>query len=222
MPTLQASRAGPEQHRWLTLGQACRVLGVDESTLRRWADAGQVHAFRTPGGHRRFAEADIQELLTGRGHDGRRYRELGDLAVSRIRRQLHRSPAQEASWYTTVDESSRERLRPLGRRLAALAADYLGRRTHRAGLLEDARELGREYGRELSASGLPLAQAVKAFIFFRHSLDEATKKASQRHGLSASEALGACEQIALLADQVLVGLTEAYERPLPSAGRVRR
>ena len=212
MPTLQASRAAPSPVRWLTLGQACRVLGVDESTLRRWADSGQVHAFRTPGGHRRFAETDIQELLSGRGHDGRRYRELGDLAVSRIRRQLHRRPAQEAAWYTTVDETSRERLRPLGRRLAALAAEYLGRRTRRAGLLEDARELGREYGRELAASGLPLVQAVEAFIFFRRSLDDATKQASQRHGLSANEALGAREQVISLADQVLVGLIEAYEQ----------
>ena len=222
MAAIAAPSAAGSQERWLTLGEACRIIGVDESTLRRWADAGQVHAFRTPGGHRRFAAADIQELLAGRGHDGRRYRELGDLAVSRIRRQLHRSPAQDASWYTTVDESSRERLRPLGRRLAALAAEYLGRRTHRAGLLEDARGLGREYGRELAASGLRLAQAVEAFIFFRRSLDDATKTASQRHGLSATEALGACEQVASLADQVLVGLTEAYEQPPATGGKARR
>ena len=56
------------QVRWFTLGQACRMLGVDESTLRRWADGGHVHAFRTPGGHRRFAESDLQELLAGRAH----------------------------------------------------------------------------------------------------------------------------------------------------------
>ena len=35
----------PAPDRWLTLGQACRVLNVDESTLRRWADAGQVRTF---------------------------------------------------------------------------------------------------------------------------------------------------------------------------------
>ncbi len=215
-----------EQDRWLTLGQACRVLGVDESTLRRWADAGHVRVFRTPGGHRRFAQSDVDELLSGRGRDGRRYRGLGDLAVSRIRRQLHRRPAREASWYTTVDETIRERLRPLGRRLAALVAEYLGRRGRRAGLLEDARALGHEYGQELASSGLPLAQAVEAFIFFRRSLDEATKQASQRHGLSASEALGACEQVIALADEVLVGLTQAYEasvaaRATPNARKVR-
>jgi hypothetical protein len=136
---------------------------------------------------------------------------VGDLAVSRIRRRLQRGPAREAPWYTTVDETSRERLRPLGRRLAALTADYLGRRGGRSGLLDDARELGREHGRELAASGLPLGQAVEAFIFFRRSLDDATKQASQRHGLSAGDALSACEQVSALADRVLVGLTEAYE-----------
>jgi excisionase family DNA binding protein len=214
---LQASRVEPESHRWLTLGQACRLLGVDESTLRRWADHGQVRAFRTPGGHRRFAEEDVQELLAGRTHDGQRYRELGDLTVTRIRRQLHRGTARGASWYATVDETERERLRPLGRRLAALAAEYLSRRARRQTLLDDARRLGQEYGRELAASGMPLAQAVEAFIFFRRSLDDATKQASQRQGLSAADALSACDQVIALADQVLVGLTEAYEPAAPPA-----
>lgn len=209
----------PSHGRWLTLGQACRMLGVDESTLRRWADDGQVHAFRTPGGHRRFLEDDLRELLSGAGHDGQRYRELGELAITRIRRQLHRRPAREASWHATVDEASRERLRPLGRRLAALAADYLRRRARRAGLLDDARELGHQYGRELATTGLPLGQAVEAFIFFRRSLDDATRQASQRHGLSGSEAVGASTQVTALADQVLVGLAEAYETPEAADGR---
>ena len=205
--------SAPEDVRWLTLGKACRVLGVDESTLRRWADSGHVRAFRTPGGHRRFVETDIQELVTGRSRDSESYRELGDMAVTRIRRQLHRRPVQDAPWYATVDETMRSRLRPLGRQLARLAADYLGRRSRRTVLLETARELGKEYGHELAASGLPLAHAVEAFIFFRRSLDDSTKQASQRQGLSAGEAMGACEQVNAIADQVLIGLTEAYEKP---------
>ena len=225
MPALQTSRTKETPGRWLTLGQACRVLGVDESTLRRWADDGHVRAFRTPGGHRRFAEAGLQELISGGRADGRRYQELGELAISRIRRQLHRRPAKEAQWYASVDDAIRERLRVLGRRLAALAADYLGRRARRAGLLEEARELGHEYGRELAACGFPLAQAVEAFIFFRHSLGDATKQASQRQDLSVTEALSASEQITSLADQVLVGLTEAYEGMMtsePEAALVRK
>lgn len=216
MAVSKPADAGSATGRWLTLGQACRLLGVDESTLRRWADSHYVRAYRTPGGHRRFAESDIQALLAGRGQDGGSYKELGDLAITRVRRQLHRSPAQDASWYATMDESGRERLRPLGRRLAALAADYLGRKTRRSGLLDDARALGREYGHELAASGLPLPQAVEAFIFFRRSLDDATKQAGQRHGLDAGDAGDAREQVIGLADQVLVGLSEAYE--LSAAG----
>ena len=214
--------SAPEDVRWLTLGKACRVLGVDESTLRRWADSGHVRAVRTPGGHRRFVETDIQELVTGRSRDGESYRELGDMAVTRIRRQLHRRPVQDAPWYATVDEEMRTRLRPLGRQLASLAADYLSRRSRRTVLLETARELGKDYGRELAASALPLAQAVEAFIFFRRSLDDSTKQASQRHGLSAGEALGACEQVNAIADQVLIGLTEAYEKPLKARKKVKR
>jgi len=215
--TLQASRTAPRGDRWLTLGQACKVLGVDESTLRRWADSGHVRAFRTLGGHRRFAESEIQSVLLGRA-DGRSYREVGELAVTRIRRQLHRPPARQAPWYARVDESHRERLRPLGRKLAALAADYLGRKTRRSALLEQARALGSEYGLELTESGLSLAQAVEAFIFFRRSLDDATKQATKRHGLSAGEALTAYEQVTTLADQVLVGLTEAYETAAAAGG----
>jgi excisionase family DNA binding protein len=195
---------------WLTLGQACRVLGVDESTLRRWADTGYVRVFRTPGGHRRFAEPELQELLAGRASI-RADRELGDLAITRIRRDLHRRSAQESSWYATVGEESKERLRPLGRRLATLAAEYLRKKNRRSSLLEDARGLGREYGQELASSGLPLSQAVEAFIFFRRSLDDATKDASRRHGLTVNDAIGACQQVTSLADHVLVGITEAYQ-----------
>lgn len=199
-----------EDVHWLTLGKACRLLGVDESTLRRWADSGHIHAFRTPGGHRRFAQEDIDQLLHARERGGESYQALSDMAVSRIRRALHRRPAQDAGWYATVDESIRRRLRPLGRHLASLTADYLQRRGKRSNLLADARELGREYGRELAASNMPVAQAVEAFVFFRRSLDDSTKQASQQNSLSAEESMMACEQVHTLADQVLIGMTEAY------------
>ena len=218
MATTPAAAPASSQSRWLTLGSACRVLGVDESTLRRWADSGHVRAFRTPGGHRRFAEADLQELIAGRAPGDQPYHEVGELAITRIRRQLQRRPARDAPWYATVNEEMRDRLRPLGRRLATLTADYLGRRHRRAGLLEEARSLGHEYGRELAATGLALAQAVEAFIFFRRSLGDATRQAAQSQELSVADALNACEQVTGLADQVLVGLTEAYEESRAAAG----
>ena len=198
-----------DQDRWLTLGQACRVLNVDESTLRRWADAGQLRTFRTPGGHRRFAESDVRSIVHGRTR--RQYSDVGDLATRRIRQQLHRS--HNADWYTTVDESHREKLRPLGRRLMALVADYLSKRRRKNSLLEEARLTGVEYGAELLDSGMTLSQAMHAFTFFRRSLDQSAKQALAKAGTAPSESVDVCEQIMALADEVLLGIAGAYEEP---------
>jgi excisionase family DNA binding protein len=197
----------PEPDRWLTLGQACKVLNVDESTLRRWADAGQVRTFRTPGGHRRFAENDVRAIVSGRGR--RNYTNVEEAATRRIRQQLHRRPGQ--NWYSTVDESHRERLRPLGRRLMSLVADYLAKRGRKSTLLEEARITGAEYGMELAHAGMSLSQAMEAFTFFRRSLDQSAKQALAKAGTAPAESTEVCEQIMALADEVLLGIAGAYE-----------
>ncbi len=204
---------GAQVRRWLTLGQASRMLGVDESTLRRWTDGGQIRSFRTPGGHRRFAEADLEAVIGGHGSypGGGRYGHLSGLAIARIRRRLQRGKEHEAAWYHTVDEKERERLRSLGRRLVELVSDYLGRRTRKAPLLAEAKEIGLEYGRALARSKLPLRQALEAFTFFRKSVDETTRQTAQRSALSPQEILEACEQVMALTDEVLLGIAQAYE-----------
>lgn len=194
---------------WLTLGQACRLLNVDESTLRRWADAGQVRTFRTPGGHRRFAEEDVRAIVHGRPAKGDA--EVGALATRRIRRQLNRG--NEAEWYATVDEAQRERLRPLGQRLMTLVNDFIAKRGRKASLLQQARATGADYGDELASSGLSLSQAMRAYTFFRRQLDQSAKQALARRGTPAAEAAELCEQIMALADEVLLGIAGAYEAP---------
>ena len=197
-----------EAARWLTLGQACRLINVDESTLRRWADAGQVRTFRTPGGHRRFAESDIREIMHGRPKESA-LSGVGDLAMRRIRRQVHSE--QNAAWYDSVDEAQREKLRPLGRQLMGLVAEYVRRRGRKTSLLEEARTTGAQYGRELAQAGMTLSQAMHAFTFFRRSLDQSAKRALSKSGTAPSEAVGVCEQIMALADEVLLGIAGAYE-----------
>src|SRR6266851_2830523 len=38
--------------------QVAQLLGVGEATVKRWADAGEIDCFRTPGGHRKFRLGD--------------------------------------------------------------------------------------------------------------------------------------------------------------------
>lgn len=208
-PVASATPGAP--HRWLTLGQACRILNVDESTLRRWADASHVRTFRTPGGHRRFAESDVHAILDGRSQKS--VTEVGDLATRRIRRQLQSGSGHNADWYTNVDEAQREKLRPLGRRLMALVADYVAKRGRKTSLLVEARTTGAQYGAELAGAGMSLSQAMHAFTFFRRSLDQSAKQALTKSGTSPKDSIDMCEQIMALADEVLLGIAGAYEQP---------
>jgi excisionase family DNA binding protein len=203
--------------RWITLGQACKLLGVNESTLRRWADAGHVRSFRTPGGHRRFSEEDLGALVAGRsGVSGEPYTSLGQLALSRIRRRVQRGRG-EARWYAGISEEERERLRALGRRVLALASEYMTKGARRSHLIDEARGIGHEYGKELVGDRLTIRDAVEAFAFFRKGLDDAAMELAQKNDLSAEEAVEVWDLLSNLADQVLLAIAEIYEQAETSA-----
>jgi excisionase family DNA binding protein len=59
----QGNQGTTSQPEWLTLGQAAKYLGVAQSTMRKWSDLGRVSAFYTPGGHRRYRRADLDQFL---------------------------------------------------------------------------------------------------------------------------------------------------------------
>ena len=195
-------RSGPN---WVNLGRACEILGVNQSTVRRWADSGQIRCFRTPGGHRRFAEEDLLSL-TREGPAG----DLRSAAVSQIRRKLHAGRG-ETGWYQEIEESEREALRPLGRRLVELVGEYIAGRRPRAEIEHEVDEIGRHYGALLVERDTPLLRAMEAFTFFRRSLDETAKQMAERNRMDAREAADARERIGGLADRVLLGVSAAYD-----------
>lgn len=209
----------PQATRWVTLGRACEVVGVNESTLRRWADASLVRCFRTPGGHRRFAEEDLRAMTAGRAYapTASVYESLADMAVARIHRRLQRGRSHAARWYQEIDEGERDRLRPVGRRIVSLVGEYLSKRGRRKRLEEEAREVGREYGRELAHVGLPLSDGIEAFTFFRRGLDDTALELVRRGDLAAEELAEVWDGLANLADQVLLAMAEAYEEIRPTA-----
>src|SRR5689334_907210 len=121
----EATERSTEQHsgaarRWLTIRDACALLGVDQSTLRRWSDAGKVPVFRTPGGHRRYAEADLLALVG----DGPQLQErprvsrqvLTDRSLSAYEDEYLRA-ARDRRWFQAYTPANQEEYRRLGRRL---------------------------------------------------------------------------------------------------------
>jgi MerR family transcriptional regulator, light-induced transcriptional regulator len=50
----------------LSTRQVAQLLGVGEATVKRWADAGEIECFRTPGGHRKFRLRDVTAFVQKR------------------------------------------------------------------------------------------------------------------------------------------------------------
>jgi excisionase family DNA binding protein len=204
----------PHQPNWLTLGAASSILGVSESTIRRWADAGEVRSYRTSGGHRRILEDDLRQMVGGAAsHPPADSERISDLAVARIKRRLGRARSSHTA-HADLEHLAvevRERLRILGRQLVDLFARYIasGRRKDR--FVDDARMIGREYGRTLVANGVGLTTAISTFNSLRRSIDETASQIASEAGLPADEAVEAIENILSLADVVLEGMAEVYE-----------
>lgn len=194
--------------RWLSLGRACEILGVNETTLRQWANTGRIRTFRTPGGHRRFSREDLNALtqLAPKAGNGAFSNGDGPSPLERIRRRMGRRKAQD-HWLQYFDDEGRTRMRVLGRRLVTLTSEYMNRRRRRrAELQEEARHLGIDYGRELSSRNVGLADAVSAFIFFRNFLHGAMDQGSE-NGEKGTVVLSILE----VEDLVLLGMASVYE-----------
>jgi excisionase family DNA binding protein len=49
----------------LTPAEVAALFRVDPKTVTRWAKAGKLTSIRTLGGHRRYREAEVRQLLAG-------------------------------------------------------------------------------------------------------------------------------------------------------------
>ena len=189
-----------EKSQWLSLRDACRLLDVSNTTLRQWADNGYLRVYRTPGGHRRFLRDDVESFANAPQQAQEQGREdaIEDSALRKIRRSLSRNDVVKQSWYQSVEEEGKDRMRLFGRRLLSLLLQEFGSRRRRQELLEEARMLGREYGTEMSERGVSLKDTIEAFVFFRTMVLDSTNS-------------GACSRSSEAADRVLVGMADSYE-----------
>ena len=196
---------------WLSLGEAARLLGVDETTLRGWADAGKVRVYRTPGGHRRFNIADLKNLLRAvrpghAGTDSLRDGRLSTEAGESVREWMASRP-----WFGSIDGEARARARErCGKLMVALAtyleADDATRAAHRPA----ARLIGADLGREVARWGLTPAQATDVFLHFKSGVTEML--AASNGGTGQLRSMRDAD--AFLGD-ALQAMMEAYEETRP-------
>jgi len=208
-----ADRPPPER---LALGEASRLLGVDPDTLRRWADEGRVHAFTTPGGHRRFDRRALERLIAARrtGPAGG----LAGLGASQdrlsaaYRRRYGRHHGGSPDPRTTVPVEEREAFRDLGRHLVDALVRHIDETGAGRALAErEALDLAAHLGERLAHHGVPLGDGVSMFVAARRPFLAELAVFARRRGVDATR-IGALYDVSTgLLDQLLLAFIAAHE-----------
>lgn len=217
-----SSAASLADTRWLSLGPASRLLGVDPDTLRRWADDGRVRSWTTPGGHRRFDRATLERMAADRRSG--RSRPLADLGATpeRLRRVYRKryaaepTPAGSAERSEAVDAAAgdRESFRQDGRRLVEALVAYLdaaadddpARRTAEA----EAAAIVEAQARRSVAAGMGLTEAVGTFVRSRQPFLTEIAALGRRRSLDAARLGSLIDAASSVLDRLLLRYIEAY------------
>lgn len=203
----------PESDGWLTLQRASKQLGVSPATLRQWADKGKVRAFRTPGGHRRFSEADLRALRSYHSatSPARDMERLIHGALGRARLEIGSGRLEHETWYRGFDDAAKQRHRELGQRLMTLLLQALREEPDGAGLARNARKLGKEYGRASLRQGTSLPDALRAFLFFRdYIFEDLVDLASRPESDENFRSLDVYRRLSAVVNEMLVTMVETY------------
>jgi excisionase family DNA binding protein len=213
-PPRPASHARQEQAngRWLTIDAACKLLGVDQSTLRRWSDSGKVPVFRTPGGHRRYSEDDLRAFMSGESSPRRRMSRqlLTNLSMAGYERD-YLETASRHRWYDAYDARSIAELRLLGRRMVDLTIRFLSSRGDRDVIIAESHEIGRQYGCHSARAGLSTVDALEAFLFFRRPVVQAVTHFIEEEHTATQRAERVLNELSAYMDDVLLAMAAAHQ-----------
>lgn len=198
--------------KWLSLNEAAKQLGVHPVTLRRWADDGEIAIMVTPGGHRRFAVAEIDRFSEER----QRQRVVSgieqmwaDQVLDETRRQI--TAQRSAPWVSTFNDQQREHKRLLGRQLLDITLKYIMLKEGGEELLEGARAIGREHAQEGLQTGMPLVEALRIILFFRDMMYKVALQLPEVARVRAEVNAQLLRRIGMLLATVELAVAETYD-----------
>jgi len=208
---------------WLSLGEASRLLGIAPGTLRRWSDSGQVPAFTTPGGHRRYRRSSLERLLPSERQVRPSLARAG-LTPSRLARAYRREARATSTpgWIAQLSSEERDWFRNHGRMLVeALTANLDSDDDAVAeASLQQATTGAAEYGRRAAQLGVSLAESVEGFLRFRLPFVHQLRLIAHQRGFDARATGELMEDAERLMDRLLVAAMNAHsvERVAASLG----
>lgn len=204
------------EDEWLSLSQAADMLGMHPATVRLWADRNELPSRRTNGGHRRFRRTDIEARL--RQEAERKPSPAVQLLVQsimgRARIAFTEGKLSNFPWYTHFNAAAREAYGSLGRRVLELLLRALTAGSTTSDLRAEAMQLGKEYGSITLTSHVSLADAVRAFLYFRSLVDESFLQLAAVQGAREHQEIPWAEtlyQIQVITNEILPAMIEAAQ-----------
>jgi excisionase family DNA binding protein len=195
-------RPAARDDEWLSLQEACDRLHVHADTLRLWADRGRIRTFRTPGGHRRFSEADVNGLAAASSPE---LSLLMDASVGSARLAATEGRFASERWYARFDETAKEKQRELGHDLMRLLVTYASDPDRKDS--EALRQLGRRYALLAREVGLPLGDAMRAFHMFEGVVRSSAGRLTVAQGGPSNDL---DREIGWFLNEVLIAMVESF------------
>ncbi|MEI8308394.1 MAG: helix-turn-helix domain-containing protein [Chloroflexales bacterium] len=195
----------------ISLSVASHMLGVHSTTLRRWADSGAVPVYITPGGHRRFARADI-EALAARRPIGTSASDStwASKALAVTRGELAESRGRPG-WLSHLAEDDRVAWRRIGQQLMGVVLRSINSPQDDEDLLAEARVIGTDYARQARQANIPLTSALEAALFFRDSLVDAVMDRPEESHLRPKDSARLLRRISRVANEVHLAVAASYQ-----------
>ena len=202
---------------FLGISKASQLLGISETTLRRWTDEGRIRVFITPGGHRRYPANELRQFMQAR----RAVQGIASVAshledTVPVHRTTARADIGSALSMSQLPKESQERLARSGRELLDLVVRYIVQPAKREETIQLVRKVGEEHGRTLAALGLPLVDSLDAFIKHRNLLVEAAAQFAKKGHVSSERAVAAVPMVTRILDEALVSLVAAHQSYRPA------
>lgn len=205
------------EEEWMSLRQAAEILGMHPATVRMWADRNELPSRRTSGGHRRFRRADLEARLRQEMEPkpNPASQLLIQSVLGRVRFAFTDGTLNTLPWYQHFDDTAREAYRYLGRRVLDLLLRALNDGTHKEELRREAVQLGSEYGSITCKSHVPVADAVRAFLYFHTLIDEGVLQLAEVRGMRDQDIpwVESLYQIQAITNEILPALIEAALAP---------
>lgn len=211
---MQSMSTAANGDEWLSLREAADLLGMHPATVRLWADRNELPARRTNGGHRRFRRADIEARLHQQTDQkpNAAAQLLIQSVLGRVRIAFTDGTLNTLPWYQHFNEPARDAYRSLGRRVLELLLRAIQNGTHKDDLRHEAIVLGSEYGAVTYKEHVPVADAVRAFLYFRTLIDESVLQLAEVRGSRDHQDIPWVEslyQIQTITNEILPALIEA-------------